>query len=128
MTPAQHLAKARRVHDGGCHLLAGSFGEAAGREAYLAALHAALAYNLHRTGKTPKTHGGTRSEFSRLAREDPRVDPNHAILLGRAYEFKTVADYEQVMPFSQDDITRALQEALAMIDAMALTVETECSR
>ena len=44
------------------------------REAYLAAYHAAEAYLFERTGKAAKTHRGLRSEFGRLARNDPGID------------------------------------------------------
>ena len=54
-------------------MLAGNFAEAAGREAYLAACHAALAYILLQTGQRPKTHRGGRSEFARLARNDAQI-------------------------------------------------------
>jgi uncharacterized protein (UPF0332 family) len=43
------------------------------REAYLASYHAAAAYIFEYTGKTAKTHRGLRSEFSRLARSEPRI-------------------------------------------------------
>jgi uncharacterized protein (UPF0332 family) len=47
---------------------------AAGRSAYLAAFHAAQALILARTDKVAKTHSGVRSEFSRLAKDDPRLN------------------------------------------------------
>jgi uncharacterized protein (UPF0332 family) len=48
--------------------------EAAGRAAYLAAYHAAQALILARTNKVAKTHSGVRSEFARIAKDDPMID------------------------------------------------------
>jgi uncharacterized protein (UPF0332 family) len=67
--------------------------EAAGRAAYHCAFHAASAYIFDRTGKIAKTHRGVRSEFSRLAKDDPLIEPELSAFLARAYELKSVADY-----------------------------------
>jgi hypothetical protein len=64
----------------------------AGREAYLAAYPAAEAFLHHRTGKIAKTHRGLRTEFARLARTEPRIDPAFVRFLANAYEIKSVAD------------------------------------
>jgi hypothetical protein len=40
-----------------------------------------------------KTHRGVRSEFSRLARGEPRIGRDLITFLGTAYQFKTRADY-----------------------------------
>jgi uncharacterized protein (UPF0332 family) len=65
----------------------------AAREAYLAGYHAAMAYVLEKTGKAAKTHSGLRSEFARLARTEPRIDPRLVGFLARAYTLKSAADY-----------------------------------
>ncbi len=67
--------------------------EATGRAAYLAAFHAAQAFIFDRTGKIAKTHTGVRSEFARLAKDDPRIDRTFPTFLARAYNLKTAADY-----------------------------------
>ncbi|MGA7197661.1 HEPN domain-containing protein [Roseiarcus sp.] len=67
--------------------------EAAGRAAYLAAYHAAQALILARTDKIAKTHSGVRSEFARVAKEDPRIDRKLASFLAQAYNLKVIADY-----------------------------------
>jgi uncharacterized protein (UPF0332 family) len=67
--------------------------EAAGRSAYLAADHAAQALILARTDKVAKTHSGVRSEFSRVAKDDPRIERRLASFLAQAYNLKVVADY-----------------------------------
>ncbi|MGH7054758.1 MAG: HEPN domain-containing protein [Stellaceae bacterium] len=65
----------------------------AGREAYLAAFHAAEALLYERTGKIAKTHRGLRAQFTRIAKDEPRIDQTLSEFLGRAYELKSLADY-----------------------------------
>ena len=65
----------------------------AGREAYLAAFHAAEALLFERTGKAAKTHRGVRAQFARIAKDEPRIDQSMSEFLGRAYELKSLADY-----------------------------------
>jgi uncharacterized protein (UPF0332 family) len=68
--------------------------EAAARAVYMAGLHAAQALIFETTGRIYKTHSGVNGEFSRLVRDDPRVDdPIHAFL-GRPYNLKAIADYQ----------------------------------
>lgn len=76
----------------------------AGREAYLAAFHAAEALLYERTGKVAKTHRGLRAQFARIAKDEPRIDQSLSEFLGRAYELKSLADYgtgaEASIPFA----------------------------
>ena len=65
----------------------------AGREAYLAAFHAAEALLYERTGRVAKTHRGLRAQFARITRDEPRIDQSVSEFLGRAYELKSLADY-----------------------------------
>ncbi len=65
----------------------------AGREAYLAAFHAAEALLYERTGKVAKTHRGLRAQFARIAKDEPRIDQSVSEFLGCAYELKSLADY-----------------------------------
>ena len=67
-----HIVKARESLGFARYALAGEYTEEAGRSAYRTAYHAVLAFILARTGKSPKTHSGLRSEFARLAREEHR--------------------------------------------------------
>ncbi len=46
------------------------------------------------TGQAAKTHSGVRSEFSRLAKDDPQIDRSFLTFLAHAYVLKEVADYE----------------------------------
>ncbi|WP_428492212.1 hypothetical protein [Rhodopila sp.] len=60
----------------------------AGREAYLAGLHAAQALILEITGKLAKSHRGVQSELGRLS----RVDPELRAFLSRTYQLKAIAE------------------------------------
>jgi uncharacterized protein (UPF0332 family) len=66
----------------------------AGREAYLAGLHAAQALIIENTGTIVKTHRGVQRELSRLTKHAPNIDPALRAFLGRTYSLKTIADYE----------------------------------
>ncbi len=65
----------------------------AGREAYLAAFHAAAALVYERTGMVTRTHRGLRAQFARIASDEPGIDQALSEFLGRAYELKSLADY-----------------------------------
>lgn len=96
----RHLANARTI-------AAQNIPEVAAREAYYAAFHAAEAYIFESTGKVAKTHNGLHSEFSRLAKDDPRINRSLLSFLGKAYEYKSISDYE-VGPLAQVYIDDAL--------------------
>jgi uncharacterized protein (UPF0332 family) len=65
----------------------------AGRAAYLAGLHAAQAFIFETTGRVFKRHSGVQREFSRVVKDDPRVDTGLRALLSRTYQLKAIADY-----------------------------------
>jgi uncharacterized protein (UPF0332 family) len=88
-----HLDKARECLARARIILAAGVGEDAGRDAYLAAFHAAQALILRRTGRVIKTHRGVHRLFSKLAREEPQL-ADLARFLSQAYNLKSVADYE----------------------------------
>jgi len=110
---------AREALRQGRYLMTGDFAAAAGRAAYMAAYHAAQAYILSRSGKVPKTHSGTRSEFTRLAQKEPAIPRGLAAFLGSAYELKAFADYDQVQPVSTLNAQGALDEASTFIEVIA---------
>ncbi|WP_158920832.1 HEPN domain-containing protein [Acidisphaera sp. S103] len=93
----------------------------AGREAYLAAYHAAEAYLHHRTGKIAKTHRGLRTEFARLARSEPRIDPEFVRFLANAYEIKSIADYgaEPEANVSPEQANMAIETAGRLLECIA---------
>jgi uncharacterized protein (UPF0332 family) len=68
--------------------------DAAGRDAYLAAFHAAQALISERTGRSLKSHGGVNAEFHRLVRGNARIDDELRAFLGFAYNLKSIADYD----------------------------------
>jgi uncharacterized protein (UPF0332 family) len=72
----------------------GGLTEAAGRTAYLAGFHAAQGFIFESAGRIYKTHSGARTEFSRLLKDDPRVDDQLRGFLAMAYNLKEIADYE----------------------------------
>ncbi|MGH7046559.1 MAG: HEPN domain-containing protein [Stellaceae bacterium] len=111
---ADYLEKARRTL-GEARAVAGiGFAEAAGRAAYLAAFHAAQALIFERSGRVPRTHRGVHAQFSRLAREDPKLGGELPRFLSRAYDFKSVADYE-IGP----DATVPIGDAISAIESAA---------
>jgi uncharacterized protein (UPF0332 family) len=117
-----HIAKVRENIGFARYAVAGEYIEEGGRAAYMAAFHASLAFIVTLTGKSPKTHSGTRSEFARLAREEPRISREQVSLLGWSYELKNVADYEQDHTVSATDADRAISEALQLIDTVAAII------
>jgi uncharacterized protein (UPF0332 family) len=56
--------------------------------------HAAQAFVFESTGKVAKSHKGLQTEFARLVKDDLRFNMELRGFLGRAYNFKTIADYE----------------------------------
>ena len=66
MTPEakEHFEKAWQCLARAQTILAAGVGEDAGRNAYLAAFHAAQALIAERTGKNAKTHEGVHAQFA----------------------------------------------------------------
>lgn len=91
---ARFLDKAHKLLADAAAMLAINLNDAAGRTAYLAGFHAAQAWIVEHTGRTAKTHQGVQTEFLRLTRNDPRLDPDLRGFLSRAYNLKAIADYE----------------------------------
>jgi uncharacterized protein (UPF0332 family) len=59
----------------------------------MAGFHAAQALIFETSGRIYKTHSGVQSEFSRLVKDDARVDDQIRTFLGRTYNLKAIADY-----------------------------------
>lgn len=91
---------------------------AAGRNAYLAAFHGAQALIFERTGKVAKTHRGVQAEFARFTRAEENLPTELRAFLGRAYELKTVADYEVGFstPVSAERAEEALRLSRRLVD------------
>ena len=96
MTPetSGHLEKARQLLARARIIIAAGIAEDAGRDAYLAAFHAAQALITERTGKESKTHRGTHVQFARLTKDEPRLDAELKRFLPQSYHLKATADYE----------------------------------
>ncbi|EME70186.1 hypothetical protein H261_09637 [Paramagnetospirillum caucaseum] len=96
MTPEAtgYLDKARRCLAFARTNLDVGLGNDAGRNAYLAAFHAAQALIFERTGRVAKSHHGVHAEFNRLAQDEARLDTGCRRFLAQSYNLKAVADYE----------------------------------
>jgi uncharacterized protein (UPF0332 family) len=86
--------KARKFLAKAEDMLADGWPDEAARAAYLAGLHAAQAVIVERTGRVIRRHRGVRNELWRLLKGDPRFDAELRGFLGRAYNLKSIADYE----------------------------------
>lgn len=117
-----HIIKARESLEFARYALAGEYTQEAGRSAYMSAYHAAMALIVARTGKSPKTHSGARSEFARLARAEPRISREQVSLLGWSYELKNAADYEQQAVVSVTEAERAIGEASQFVETIATLI------
>ena len=122
---AWHLDVARRNLATDRLLLANDFVADAGRSAYMAAFHAALAYLNAVTGKEPKTHGGTHSEFARLVRDDPRLERNLAAFPGQAYLMKDAAEYGGGVPSTYEHVGTSLESAERFVAAIESAILPE---
>jgi uncharacterized protein (UPF0332 family) len=113
-----HLEKARQSLANTWTILSVNLGEEAGRAAYIAAFHAALAFIFERAGAGPKTHAGVHSHFGKLAKDDPHFDIALRQFLWQAYELKTAADYdlETDRAGSCDRAKAAVETAAPFID------------
>ena len=118
---ADYLAKARTTLADAEKIAALPLPHIAAREAYLAVFHAAEAYIFEQTGKVAKTHRGVRSEFTRLAKAEPRIGRDVVTFLGTAYQFKARADYAVgsiAAPITPTEATAAIATAARFIDTI----------
>lgn len=93
--------------------------EQAGRLAYMAAFHAAVAAVLSETGKEPKTHAGVRLAFGKLVMQESRLGGELGRFLARAYESKDIADYRteyRVDRESASDIIDGARQVIAKVN------------
>jgi uncharacterized protein (UPF0332 family) len=97
----------------------------AGREAYLAGLHAAQALIVQRTSKLVKTHRGDQRELARLTKDMPDFDVELRTFLGRSYNLKAIADYETGpgAKVSPDSATDAIATARRFVARMIELIE-----
>jgi uncharacterized protein (UPF0332 family) len=105
-------------------------GDDAGRNAYLAAFHAAQALIYDRTGKVAKTHHGVHAQFEKLVRGKADVPDELRQFLGRAYNLKALADYE-TGPGSEIPLDRAvtaIEGAKEFVDCVGQLLKSPSSR
>jgi uncharacterized protein (UPF0332 family) len=77
-----HIVKARESLEFAKYALAGEYTDEAGRGAYMAAYHAALAFISARTGKSPKTHSvGRTRDRGRFTVDGGNRDPDRISLM-----------------------------------------------
>jgi uncharacterized protein (UPF0332 family) len=97
----------------------------AGREAYLAGLHAAQALIVESTGKVRKRHRGVQSELARLTKDMPAFDMTLRAFLGFTYNLKAIADYETGpgSKVSPELAIEAIETARRFVAKMAELVE-----
>lgn len=107
---AGYLEKARACLGYAKTNLRVELGNDAGRNAYLAAFHAAQALIFERSGKVAKSHQGVHAEFSRIAKDEPAIGVEERRFLAQSYNLKAVADYE----FGPDAVI-PLERALSAI-------------
>lgn len=92
----------------------------AGREAYLAGLHAAQALIVEQTGQIVRTHRGVQRELARLTKDTPGFSRELGAFLGRTYNLKAIADYETGPgpPVTKERAAAAITEARRFIVAI----------
>jgi uncharacterized protein (UPF0332 family) len=120
-----HIDKAGGLLEQARYLLNGGFTDGAGRDAYMAGFHAALAFIMQQTGQEPKTHSGARSEFARLARDDERLDRAFTTFLGRGFSLKVAADYDDGEPITADEARAALDQAARFVETVSALISSE---
>lgn len=87
----------------------------AAKFAYLAALHSAMAALVFFDGDAPKTHSGTRSRFSKIAKDNELLGGDLGRFLARAYDYKDAADYRFEAAILREDAEAAIASALDML-------------
>jgi uncharacterized protein (UPF0332 family) len=113
-----YLDKARELLDQAETIFRIGLNEPAGRTAYLVGFHVAQALIFETSDRIFKSHGGVQREFSRLVKDDARVDDQLRAFLGRTYSLKAIADYE-----TGPDSHVSAENARAAIDTARRFVE-----
>jgi uncharacterized protein (UPF0332 family) len=94
--------------------------EASGRAGYLAAYHPARAFIVACTNRVAKMHSGVRSEFARLAKDNPAIERRLTSFLARAYNLKVAADYAvgSSVGVSAKEAAEAIEGATRFVQAV----------
>jgi uncharacterized protein (UPF0332 family) len=72
-----------------------------------------------------KTHSGLRTVFSRLAKDEPRIDPAFVQFLANAYDLKSLADYanEPALKIYREEAEATIETADRFIASIAGLIE-----
>src|SRR5437016_3592211 len=79
-------------------------------------------YIFERTGELVKTHRGVRVLFNRLAADEPRIGQEYVTFLTRAYELKSIVDYDTgstIPQISPERAASAIDTAARFIEIIA---------
>jgi len=114
-----YLGKARQLLEHAHAILAIGLGDDSGRDAYLAALHAAQALIFERTARVAKTHRGVHGQFIRLVAEEPAVDAELREFLSEGYKLKATADYEVGASVPLDTAADAVATASRFVETVS---------
>jgi uncharacterized protein (UPF0332 family) len=65
-----------------------------------------------------------RSEFARLAKDDPRIDREFTAFLAQAYNLKAIADYAigPAVNVSPSEVDEAINKATRFVDLVAVLI------
>jgi uncharacterized protein (UPF0332 family) len=79
---------------------------------------------LARTDKVAKTNSGVRSEFARVAKEDPTIERKLASFLAQSYSLKVIADYAvgSDIQLSATEAAEAIEGATRFVEAVDRTL------
>lgn len=115
------LEKANELLGQAKTMLGVGLNEAAGRTAYLAGFHAAQALIFETHDRAFKKHSSVQGEFARLVKEDPRFDADLRAFLGRAYNLKSIADYEtgDGAHVSHENASETIAEAVRFVGTLS---------
>jgi uncharacterized protein (UPF0332 family) len=118
------LDKARELLEQANTVIGVGLNEAAGRTAYLAALHAAQALIFENTDKVVSSHKSVQSQFWQLTKDEPRVDDELRAFLSRAYKFKRIADYDTgpAAHITAETARNAIATARRFVDCVAALI------
>ena len=124
---ALYLEKSRDLLGRASTMMDAHLTDDAGRTAYLAGLHAAQGFIFETNGRVYKKHSGVQREFSRLVRNDARVDDALRTFLSRTYQLKAIADYETGpgSHVSPETAQEAIQTARRLIECVTRLMPPE---
>jgi uncharacterized protein (UPF0332 family) len=119
-----HLALAREMLEDARHAAGRNRLRTAADRSYFAMLHAASALLVSESIQA-RSHRRLLAAFGERFAKPRRLDPVHHRRLLDAFERRSLADYDPVAEFEEDDIAGAIAAAEAFVQAAADFMETE---